>query len=189
MAVRAVPLQKVQGTRTIMPTSPRDSAPYSRCALHDLRAVGAIKQPRGLKYLCLPAQGVSRLGSRGNMDVLRMLSRPQYSMTTRSSPTPAPPCGGAPNLNESMYDWIVSSGTPHSVARPAEMQAGGMRGQVTFCFLANGAVGCGGRFSCVPFPSLSHTQGHSPFFLSFSPMVLTTVGRATRKATTNQLSC
>lgn len=27
-----------------------------------------------------------------------MLSRPQKSMTTRSSPTPAPPWGGAPNL-------------------------------------------------------------------------------------------
>lgn len=55
VAVLAVPLQEVQGTWTILPTSPRDSAHYSRCALHNLRAVGAIKQPRALKYLCLPA--------------------------------------------------------------------------------------------------------------------------------------
>eukprot|EP00955_Chlamydomonas_euryale_P056802 356552-Chlamydomonas_euryale.AAC.9 len=32
-----------------------------------------------------------------------MLSSPQYSMTTRSRPTPAPACGGAPSLNPSMY--------------------------------------------------------------------------------------
>lgn len=91
-------------------------------------------------------QGVSLLGSRGNMEVLRMLSSPQnlgtstswerllslplrsdpclgprprcaaalapsrsqdklpptHSITTRSKPTPAPPCGGAPYLKESM---------------------------------------------------------------------------------------
>lgn len=35
---------------------------------------------------------------RGNMLVLRMLSRPQKSMTTRSRPTPQPPWGGAPYL-------------------------------------------------------------------------------------------
>ena len=36
-------------------------------------------------------QGVSRLGSRGNIEVSLMLGRPQNSMMTRSKPTPAPP--------------------------------------------------------------------------------------------------
>ena len=39
------------------------------------------------------SHGVKRLGSRGNRDVLRMLSSPQNSITTRSNPTPAPACG------------------------------------------------------------------------------------------------
>ena len=39
-----------------------------------------------------------------------MLSRPQKSITTRSSPTPKPPCGGAPYLKQLMYDWMLSSG-------------------------------------------------------------------------------
>ena len=40
--------------------------------------------------------GVTRFGSRGNMDVLRILSRPRKSMTTRSMPMPPPACGGQP---------------------------------------------------------------------------------------------
>lgn len=64
-------------------------------------------------------QGVRRLGSRGNMDVFLMLFRPQYSMTTRSRPTPAPPWGGAPYLNASMYVCTVSTKTPQAPARSA----------------------------------------------------------------------
>jgi hypothetical protein len=48
-----------------------------------------------------------------------MLSSPRNSITTRSSPTPNPPCGKAPNLNESMYDWMLSSGMSHARARSA----------------------------------------------------------------------
>ena len=54
--------------------------------------------------------GVNRLGSRGNMDVSRMFDSPQYNMTTRSKPTPAPPCGTAPYLKASMYDCMLSRG-------------------------------------------------------------------------------
>lgn len=36
-------------------------------------------------------QGAKRLGSRGNMEVLRMLFRPRNNITTRSKPTPHPP--------------------------------------------------------------------------------------------------
>lgn len=41
-------------------------------------------------------QGAKRLGSRGNIDVLRMLFKPRNNITTRSRPTPQPPWGGAP---------------------------------------------------------------------------------------------
>jgi hypothetical protein len=37
-----------------------------------------------------PTYGVHRLGSRGNMDAFRTLSRPKYKNTTRSRPIPAP---------------------------------------------------------------------------------------------------
>lgn len=45
-----------------------------------------------------PHQGAILSGSRGNKDAFRMLFKPQKSITTRSSPTPNPPCGGAPYL-------------------------------------------------------------------------------------------
>lgn len=51
------------------------------------------------------------------MLVLRMLSRPRYSITTRSSPTPTPPCGGTPYLKLSMYDRTERIGMPHALAR------------------------------------------------------------------------
>lgn len=47
-------------------------------------------------------QGVSLWGSRGKRDVLRMLLRAQKSITTRSRPTPKPPCGGAPYLSHAV---------------------------------------------------------------------------------------
>ena len=46
--------------------------------------------------------GLQRLGSRGNREALRTLSSPRYRKTTRSSPTPPPPCGGIPWRIESM---------------------------------------------------------------------------------------
>lgn len=46
--------------------------------------------------------GVRRLGSRGNIDTLRMLSKPRYNITTRSMPMPPPACGGQPYLNASI---------------------------------------------------------------------------------------
>lgn len=63
------------------------------------------------------AQGVNRLGSLGNRDVFRTLPSPQNNITTRSSPTPQPPWGGHPYLNASMYDWMVSTGIPCTLAR------------------------------------------------------------------------
>lgn len=59
---------------------------------------------------------MSRLGSRGNMLVFRMLSRPKNSITTRSIPTPAPPWGRAPYLKLSMYALIPSSSMPLALA-------------------------------------------------------------------------
>jgi hypothetical protein len=41
-------------------------------------------------------QGIQRLGSLGNMEALRTLSRPRYRKTTLSSPMPAPPWGDTP---------------------------------------------------------------------------------------------
>lgn len=49
-----------------------------------------------------------------------MLSRPQNSITTRSSPTPKPPCGGAPYLKQLMYDWMLSSGISCALALSAD---------------------------------------------------------------------
>ena len=46
------------------------------------------------------AQGWVRCGSRGNIEVLRMLSRLRKSITTRSRPMPPPPCGLAPYEKE-----------------------------------------------------------------------------------------
>jgi len=37
--------------------------------------------------------GVKRVGSRGNIDVLRILLRLRNNITTRSIPIPPPPCG------------------------------------------------------------------------------------------------
>lgn len=45
--------------------------------------------------------GASLSGSRGYKEVFRMLFNAQKSITTRSNPTPNPPCGGAPYL---LYD-------------------------------------------------------------------------------------
>ena len=45
-----------------------------------------------------PAQGVLRLGSRGNIEVLRMFGSPRNSIATRSMPTPPPACGNEPYL-------------------------------------------------------------------------------------------
>ena len=42
--------------------------------------------------------GASLSGSRGKRDVFRILFKPRKSITTRSNPTPNPPCGGAPYL-------------------------------------------------------------------------------------------
>ena len=46
------------------------------------------------QYKCI--QGETRLGSRGNSDVLRMLFKPRNNIVTRSKPIPPPACGGAP---------------------------------------------------------------------------------------------
>ena len=56
------------------------------------------------------------------MLVLRMFPRFKNSITTRSEPTPHPPCGNAPYLNASMYAWIVSTSMPHSTARFGEQR-------------------------------------------------------------------
>lgn len=40
--------------------------------------------------------GVSRFGSRGNIDTFLMLSKPMYNMTTLSNPIPPPAWGGHP---------------------------------------------------------------------------------------------
>lgn len=58
------------------------------------------------RYMGEMVYGVVRLGSRGNIEVFRMLSKPKYNITTRSMPIPPPACGGQPNLNASMYDAI-----------------------------------------------------------------------------------
>lgn len=42
------------------------------------------------------------LGSRGNREVLRILSKPRNSIVTRSKPIPPPACGGAPYRNASI---------------------------------------------------------------------------------------
>lgn len=65
-----------------------------------------------------------RLGSRGNMLVLRMLSSPRNSITTRSMPTPAPPCGRAPYLKLSMYSLMPSSSMPLLLASSAGHSGG-----------------------------------------------------------------
>lgn len=49
-------------------------------------------------------QGDNLFGSLGKREVFLILFNPRYSITTLSSPTPAPPCGGAPYLKASMYD-------------------------------------------------------------------------------------
>jgi hypothetical protein len=49
-----------------------------------------------------PNHGVSLFGSLGNRLVFLMLSRPKNNITTLSRPTPAPPCGKEPHLNELM---------------------------------------------------------------------------------------
>jgi len=46
--------------------------------------------------------GASRLGSRGNIEDLRMFFRPRYNITTLSSPMPPPPWGTTPCLKESV---------------------------------------------------------------------------------------
>lgn len=51
--------------------------------------------------------GVNLLGSRGNIDVFRILSRPKYSITTRSIPIPPPACGGHPKRKDSIYAAIL----------------------------------------------------------------------------------
>ena len=62
------------------------------------------------------SQGVNLLGSLGNKDVFLMLGNPQNNMTTRSSPTPAPPCGGAPYLKALTYDLMVFTGISLAMA-------------------------------------------------------------------------
>lgn len=52
-------------------------------------------------------QGVTRLGSRGNIEVFRTLSNPKYSITTLSSPIPPPAWGGHPYLKASIYAAIL----------------------------------------------------------------------------------
>lgn len=51
------------------------------------------------------------------MEVRRMLPRAQKSMTTRSRPTPMPPCGAQPYLKASMYDWMVGTSISCTLAR------------------------------------------------------------------------
>lgn len=98
-----------QAPRTVPPpqtttSCPSKSLPAAACA----HACASRHRPkgcqasRGVHCVCVCAQGARRLGSRGNMEVLRMLSSPRYSITTRSRPTPAPPWGGAPRRKESM---------------------------------------------------------------------------------------
>lgn len=40
--------------------------------------------------------GISRFGSRGNIDAFLILSKPMYNITTLSNPIPPPACGGQP---------------------------------------------------------------------------------------------
>ena len=61
-----------------------------------VQRTGAVRSTNHALY------GLQRLGSRGNMDAFRTLSRPKYRKTTRSRPTPPPPCGGMPCRIESM---------------------------------------------------------------------------------------
>ena len=49
------------------------------------------------------AYGVSLLGSRGKNVARRTFGKPKKSMTTRSRPTPPPPCGYDPCLKQSTY--------------------------------------------------------------------------------------
>lgn len=65
-----------------------------------------VPSPPTTTRRALAAYGVRRFGSRGNMLVLRMFPAARKSITTRSSPTPQPPCGRAPNLKASMYAWL-----------------------------------------------------------------------------------
>lgn len=53
-------------------------------------------------FVIIDIYGVRRFGSLGNMLDLRMLFKPKYNMTTLSKPTPHPPCGNAPYLNDRM---------------------------------------------------------------------------------------
>ena len=57
-------------------------------------AMKALISGRGSSWMS--NHGVILLGSRGNMDVLRMLSRPRNSIATRSRPIPPPAWGEQP---------------------------------------------------------------------------------------------
>jgi hypothetical protein len=55
-----------------------------------------------------------RSGSCGNSDVMQMFFRAQKSITTRSSPTRAPPCGTAPHLSSSKRNTFSLSYNSHT---------------------------------------------------------------------------
>lgn len=70
-----------------------------RMATQSMQSVAVLRQT------CTTAthnQGSKRFGSRGNIEVLRMLGKLRKSMTTRSMPIPAPAWGYAPYLKASM---------------------------------------------------------------------------------------
>lgn len=58
--------------------------------------------------------GIIRPGVLGNKQVYLTSSIPKISITTLSKPKPAPPCGGQPYLNESIYVYNDSTGIPFS---------------------------------------------------------------------------
>ena len=58
-------------------------------------------------------------------------------LTTRSRPTPHPPCGGAPTRNESTYALMLSTSTPQAVARSVRYKNDWFHEGVFACFKNN----------------------------------------------------
>lgn len=72
---------------------------HLRILFHSARSVGVRYNVYGV-HLC---------GSLGNIEQYRTSSNPSKSITILSNPSPAPPCGLAPYLKDSMYPWKAES--------------------------------------------------------------------------------